>query len=401
MKNKLAALILSLLAIAFAVALILKTASGNQAAPAGQGAVGAQPITLATQSQNRPTPIPRETVTISPGLAVDSATPGPDAASGLLGSTIRVPVSSFYWGAQLEGSPLDTNILAEFERVTGRRLDIIHWGHAWAQNGQEQDFPVAEMDAARAHGSIALLDWATWDRSKGINQPDYRLADVYSGKYDQYVRKWALAAKDWGHPFFLRFNHEMNGWWFPWSESLNGNKPGDYVKAWRHVHDIFASAGATNVVWVWSPNVLGNPRLTPLEEIYPGDAYVDWVAMDGFNWGSDNGSYWQTFADVFQYTYDQLASLVPDKPFMIAEVASSEAGGPSGSPASKAAWIRDMFTDLPNFPRVKAVMWFNTLDGHQEYSWLLTSSPDAIQAFRDAKIQEPQFSTSAQQPNQP
>ena len=48
-------------------------------------------------------------------------------------------------------------------------------------------------------------------------------------------------AQEWGHPFFLRFDWEMNGFWFPWSEGVNGNKPGEFVAAWRHVHDIFTA----------------------------------------------------------------------------------------------------------------------------------------------------------------
>ena len=47
----------------------------------------------------------------------------------------------------------------------------------------------------------------------------------------------------------------MNGNWFPWSEGVNGNQAGEYVTAWRHVHDIFTAVGATNVTWVWCPNV--------------------------------------------------------------------------------------------------------------------------------------------------
>ena len=36
----------------------------------------------------------------------------------------------------------------------------------------------------------------------------------------------------------------MNGWWWPWSEQLNGNNPGEFVAAWRHVHDIFVQQHA-------------------------------------------------------------------------------------------------------------------------------------------------------------
>ena len=78
---------------------------------------------------------------------------------------------------------------------------------------------------------------------------------MIAGTHDAYIREFAEDARDWGHPFFLRFNWEMNGNWFPWSEGVNGNQPGEYVAAWRHVHDIFTEVGATNATWVWCPNV--------------------------------------------------------------------------------------------------------------------------------------------------
>ena len=77
----------------------------------------------------------------------------------------------------------------------------------------------------------------------------------------------------------------MNGWWRPWSEQANGNHPGEFVAAWRHVVDIFRAQGATNVTWVWCPNIVG-PK-SQLTGLYPGDNYTDWVCMDGYNWGTD------------------------------------------------------------------------------------------------------------------
>ncbi len=54
---------------------------------------------------------------------------------------------------------------------------------------------------------------------------------------------------------------------------MNGNQAGDYVAAWQHVHDGVAATGATNVQWVWSPNVpyWGS---TGLAGLYPGTAYL-------------------------------------------------------------------------------------------------------------------------------
>ncbi len=334
-------------------------------------------LTAPTPEQlNSPTPIQ---------IIIPSAAPAPE------GKIMPSTTQPYYWGALIDGVPFDKFKLTKFEQLTGRPVEVIHWGQPWIRGGTLQDFPQGEFDQVRQHGSIPMLDWGSADSQNGINQPDWQLQKIYEGQYDTFIKNWATAAKAWRHPFFLRFDHEMNGWWFAWSEQMNGNHPGDYVKAWRHVHDIFTQVGATNVTWVWCINVTGNPQLTPADELYPGDAYVDWVAMDGFNWGSDNGSYWQTFYQVFEHTYIELGQLAPAKPLMIGEVASSEKGGPLGSPASKAAWITDAFTkQLPlNFTRVKAILWFDSAGENPEHTWPLESSPAAMDAFRRAATSIP------------
>ncbi len=325
--------------------------------------------------------------------APSSSTDIPSTAPAVVQAKIAPP-AGYYWGALVDGVPFEMSKLTAFEDATGRKVDVVHWGQPWTDTGQAQAFPAGVMDRVWQHGSIPLLDWGSADPAKGLDQPDFRLAQIYQGKYDSYIRTWANAAKAWGNPFFLRFDHEMNGWWFSWDEQLNGNQPGDFVKAWRHVHDIFTQVGATNVTWVWCPNIIGNSKLTPLFELYPGANYVDWVGMDGFNWGSDSGAYWQTFDQVFADTYERFHTLAPGTPIMIAEVASSEKGGPLGMPASKAAWIRDAFTNqLPsNFPEVKAVVWFNSVGEDPTRSWPLQSSSASLQAIKDVLGALPQAS---------
>ena len=76
----------------------------------------------------------------------------------------------------------------------------------------------------------------------------------------------------------------------PLGEGANGNKPGEYVAAWRHVHDIFAAAGATNATWVWCPYADVTPQPAPSPSYYPGDAYVDWTCLDGYNWANNRAN---------------------------------------------------------------------------------------------------------------
>jgi len=110
--------------------------------------------------------------------------------------------------------------------------------------------------------------------------------------------------------------------------------------------------------------------LTPY---YPGDAYVDWLGLDGYNRG---GAAWQSFAQVFGASYQSITALSA-KPLMIAETASAEAGG------SKAQWIVDAFSTqiLQRYPRIQAVLWFNQ---NKETDWRIESSAAAQRAFARA-----------------
>jgi hypothetical protein len=279
--------------------------------------------------------------------------------------------------------------LSLFEQHAGKGVSIVHYGQFWRAGSAFQPFYPADHQRVRDHGAIPLVDWNPWDANAGgaPDQPDFALSRIAAGDFDAYIASWAAGARDWGHPLLLRFAHEMNGDWFPWSEARNGNSAGDYVAAWRHVHDVFASVGATNVSWVWSPNAVYAGSL-PLAGLYPGDAYVDWVAIDGYNWGihPSRPDVWRSFADIVGPTYDALGALAPGKPVMIAETGSTEHGG------SKAGWISDALSQIPErFPRIRALVWFNwDADG---IDWSIESSPSARAAFR-AGIADPAYAGS-------
>jgi beta-mannanase len=99
------------------------------------------------------------------------------------------------------------------------------------------------------------------------------LREIYGGRYDVYRRDWARAAENWGHPFFLKFDHEMDDHWsYPWSEQLNGNQPVDYVKRCYQRNMGLMSNTVT-------------ASTTPLEAVYPGDEYIDWTCLHGYNGG--------------------------------------------------------------------------------------------------------------------
>jgi hypothetical protein len=299
----------------------------------------------------------------------------------------RSPVP-LYWGATIgdhvtgEQAPWDMNAVAKFEQEAGKSASVVQFFQPFAicePNCDFYEFPTTPMESIRAHGSIPVLSWSSQSIPSSLNEPDFQLGDVVEGRYDDFIREFAEAARDWGHPFFLRFNWEMNGDWFPWAEGVNGNSSGQYVAAWRHVHDIFTAVGATNVSWVWCPFVDPAGSLTDLSSLYPGDAYVDWTGLDGYNWGTNPAAPrgWRSFDQLFAPSYEEItADVAPSKPLMIGEMGSSEQGG------DKAAWIRDALAKVPaNYPQVRALLWFDKFDDGMD--WPIESSANASSAFAE------------------
>lgn len=254
------------------------------------------------------------------------------------------------------------------ESQLGRRLRISNHYYDWAD-----PFPgPAEQDDV-ASGRMPMITW--W----GIND-----AMIIDGSQDALIRARAAAIAALGKPVFLRWGAEMNGDWYPWSGPQNGNDPSQFVYAWRHIHDVFAAMGVTNVSWVWAPNADSHPggvdrtSWNNWTSYYPGDPYVDWVGIDGYNWG---GSQWDSLGAIFGPVYN---SYVGRKPIMIAETGSVETGG------NKNAWIADAEGWIKSHGGVRAFVYFDTDQSSSGLDWRIDTSPSSLSAFK-ALATDPYF----------
>ncbi|WP_316313565.1 glycoside hydrolase family 26 protein [Clavibacter michiganensis] len=234
--------------------------------------------------------------------------------------------------------------------------------------------PISGLQSVAARGADSLITWEPWQGGAGVDQAAYTNARIIAGDQDAYIRSWGSDLAKYGKTVYLRYGHEMNGNWYPWSDGVNGNASGSYVQAWKHVHDLVVAQGATNVKWVWSPNV-PYPGSTDLASLYPGADQVDVVALDGYNWGAVAGQRWTAPADLFGPGIAQLRAVAPGKPLIIGEVASSETGG------SKAAWDKDLVAYLQAQPDVLGFVWF---DFQKEADWRIDSSAASATALREA-----------------
>ncbi len=233
-------------------------------------------------------------------------------------------------------------------------------------------FPAQDAANAAARGAALLISWEPWNWDiKSQEQPNYSLDRITAGDHDAYIRSFAQGAAATGRPVFVRFAAEMNGDWHVWSTGINGNGPGDYIAAYRHVVDVSRAAGGTNIKWVFNP-IISYEGSTPLTQLYPGSSYVDWVALDGYNWGSLKWG-WQSFTDVFTMGLNEIKAVAPGKPLAIAEI-----GCVPG--AQKAAWVTDTFAKA-QANGVRMLVWF---EHNKETDWRLSSDPTVAAAAKTA-----------------
>jgi hypothetical protein len=310
------------------------------------------------------------------------------AAANATGSAAMTRSSgglTFGWGAMLGAYVDDTGRwvddataeagVTRLESKLGRTLDIDQHYYAWTDR-----FPTG-LERWDVQGDrIPLVSWS-----------GTRLSDILSGRYDAMIRERARDVRALGAPVFLRWAWEMNGNWSAHDGTHNNpagttDGPKLYVAAWRHIHDIFDAEGATNTLWVWSPNASDVPAAgwNHWSRYYPGDAYVDWVGIDGYNWGKTQPwSTWTSFESLVAPVYKDYARR---KPIMVAETGSTELGG------DKASWFDSVRRSLKlRFPAVGALVYF---DQDKETNWSVTSSPAALRSFR-ALADDPYFAPRA------
>lgn len=304
------------------------------------------------------------------GTPVEAAPAKPRAPHARLADRVE-------FGAYVDGMTLQPSRLRDFETLVRDRADIAsyYWGFG-------DVFPGAVEHSFADEGRRKVL--VSWDMGPT------RFTEWSGGRHDAYLATLVERALAYPYDLYVRPWPEMNGDWQDFQPTEAGEKRygGTYAEfrtAWRYVVDYFRSRGATNLKWVFNPTVDTYAETTPVERIFPGEAYVDVLGLDGFNWGKDSGwGRWLSFEEVFAAQYRRLVALHGTAPVWICEVASKEPavndGAPKDPSRSKAQWIRSAFASTA-FPRVRALVWFQAL---KERDWRVNSSTAALKAIRES-----------------
>ncbi|GGK91519.1 glycoside hydrolase family 26 protein [Mangrovihabitans endophyticus] len=302
----------------------------------------------------------------APPSASAGSAPPPSPSSAPLPRGDGGPVP-FIPGKAMLGAYLDLEGLSDAQsqalrrRQLGRPERIVHVFYDWTD-----DLPRA-VDA-RPSGAVPMVSWRGTAYDK-----------ILDGRYDAMIARAARRLIAQRRPVMLRWGWEMNGGWYPWGGAKNGENAEGFVRSWRRLHRIFADEGADNVAWVWSPNWNDSPdeEWNRMAHYYPGDAYVDWVGVSGYN------LHHETPARLFD---DFCAAYGPDKPVIITEVGAVDRGG-----RTKADWITLFAQWVRATPQVGGITWFDT-DTHYSYpeKWRIDSDEASLAAYR-AMADDPRF----------
>lgn len=274
---------------------------------------------------------------------------GPRAAAATSSSTHKLQLGEY------DGNTFPADIDAYTDK-TGAKPNIVMWYANWKN-------PIVWPKQEAGIDARDVTPMITWS-------PDttpFSMRDVAAGRYDSYIKNQARLIKAWHRTVYIRPFHEMNGTWKPYGTKFTDAS--SFVHGWRRMVKLFRYVGATNVKWVWAPNIYGFGYTVNFDPYYPGDAYVDWTGLDGYN----STHWWRSVTTLFKPSYDNITKLT-GKPLMLAEWGCPEDGG------DKAKWITDSFATITKtMPRVLATVVF---DRDKETDYRIDSSSRTLSAYR-------------------
>jgi hypothetical protein len=115
------------------------------------------------------------------------------------------------------------------------------------------------------------------------------LAAAASGYFDKHFAKMArnLVAAGLGSSV-LRIGWEFNGPWFRWGIPATGKpyqydqRAREFAQAWRRIVTTIRGVSGAHFTFDWC--VAAGPHYPRVQLAYPGDAYVDYIGEDVYDW---------------------------------------------------------------------------------------------------------------------
>jgi hypothetical protein len=273
------------------------------------------------------------------------------AQTAVSASSLIHPQSGKYFGIEVNGAPNSISPVMTVAATVGYNPNMIGQYVSWGK-----PFDVAAATNSFNYGALYYMAWEPFKTT---------VRSIADGGSDAYITKFAEAVHAFGEPVALSFGHEMNGNWYPWGTT--GASATDFAAAWRHIHNLFAKAGADNVIWVWNPNIINPVPDVELRPYWPGSSYVNWVGITGYF--PTTGPH--TFKGLYGPTIDEVRKFT-SKPFIIAETAVEN--GPSAVDG-----VHNLINGVKDDSDMLGFVWFNyQKDG---VDWTIGDRPDVRAAM--------------------
>lgn len=292
-------------------------------------------------------------------------------------SAKAVPTCGVLWGVATR--PPTIQGVKTVEAAVGRPFDFVYRYHDLNDVAPDAAERAQVASGKLLHIAIASRDFSSTDRSKT------GWAAVARGDFDTTLRAQAVGLAALDKPFFITFEQEAN------QKQKVGvlGSASDFIAAWRHLHQIYAEAGATKAVWVWV--MTGSAaNLDAAATLWPGNDMVDWISWNVYNQSgcasnAIDPSKLVSFEDKMKVFYDFVHRRGPSigmdvsKPMMISETGSAKY---ATQPDLTAAWYAAIPGVLAKYPQIHAVGLWNSVDGPCDYQF--STLPQAVTAVRDA-----------------
>ena len=173
-------------------------------------------------------------------------------------------VYQIHWGVER----FESGLLSQIKKLGAEPNYVLFFRDMHPGRG----FPTKTVEVCKKHGATPVISQEIWRWSERRAKNSNWLGKINAGETDDFWRKWANDAKAFDSEVILRFGFEMNGDWFAW-----GQKPKEFIQAWKRVHRLIREEGATKVKFMFSPNVEWdvNNHKSAIELYYPGNEFVD------------------------------------------------------------------------------------------------------------------------------
>jgi hypothetical protein len=299
-----------------------------------------------------------------------------------VGSVVAAdPPRTLAFGAfpQTRGGQTQRQATEQLETQIGRRLEVVRVFERWTDQ-----FPDAFHQWLRDTDRTAILSVKPV-RANGTRITWSALASAAPGsQIDTEMRSWARRLRDFGKPIYVTLHHEPEA-----AANISYGTDVDYISAWRRWVDVLRQEGATNARFMFITTdysyslPASDRRYTP--KWYPGDDWVDSLAIDAYNWhvcrpNQDNA--WKPLAQIIE-PFRQFGALHPTKDLWLTEWASWD---DPAAPGHKAQWIDEanVLFAQPAYAQFVGVSYFNSGAINADFvncQWWVDTSASSLASF--------------------